>query len=250
MELFYSKDIEGDICKLDKNESTHCIKVLRYKSGDEISVIDGSGTLYNCLIINDNLKHVEAKIVSSFSNWSPHNYNLHMAVCPPKNTDRYEWFAEKASEMGFNILSPIIGEHSERRVFKSDRVERKLISAAKQSLKGIIPKVNDTRTVKEFIQAEGDRKALKFIAYCFEDEETPRISIKEALQKCASVKYTFEEYSGEEIIIMIGPEGDFSKEEAKLAIENGFVPIHLGKSRLRIETAALTAVCAVYLHFM
>ncbi len=247
MNLFYSKDIDDYICRLDKDESTHCIKVLRHKIGDKISVINGSGALYNCELIDDNFKHVEAKVLETIPNWRVHKYRLHMAVCPPKNTDRYEWFAEKASEMGFNKLSPIIGEHSERKVFKSARVERILISAAKQSLKGLIPIVAETMAVKEFIKLEAAKeKALKLIAYCFEDETFPRISIKQALQKYAAPK----NYSGEEIIIMIGPEGDFSTEEAKLALENGFIPIHLGESRLRIETAALTAVGAVYLNFI
>ncbi len=241
MELFYSKNIAGNICRLDKDESTHCIKVLRHKTGDKISVIDGSGTLYICEIINDNFKNLEAKVIDTISNWGLHPYKLHMAVCPPKNADRYEWFAEKASEMGLNKISPIIGEHSERKVFKSDRIKRILISAAKQSLKGLVPTVSETRTVKEFIVSEAENsKALKLIAYCFEDENHPRVPITDALQK----------HKGEEIIIMIGPEGDFSQEEAKLAIENGFIPIHLGKSRLRIETAALTAVAATYLHFI
>lgn len=247
MNLFYSKDINGSICRLDKDESTHCIKVLRHKVGDKISVIDGDGVLYNCEITNDSFKQVQAKVLESIPNWNVYKYKLHMAVCPPKNTDRYEWFAEKASEMGFNKLSPIIGEHSERKVFKSARIERILISAAKQSLKGLVPKVAETTSVKEFIKLEAKNiEALKFIAYCFEDEKTPRISIKEALQKYANLQ----EYRGQEIIIMIGPEGDFSSEEAHLALKNGFIPIHLGESRLRIETAALTAVGAVYLHFL
>ena len=116
MELFFSQDIEGGTVRLNHDESGHCIKVLRHKCGDEISVIDGCGTLYRCRITSDSHKGVEAIVLDSQSDWGGHNYNLHLAVCPTKNNDRYEWFAEKACEIGFDTLSPIIGEHSERRV--------------------------------------------------------------------------------------------------------------------------------------
>lgn len=240
MELFYSNDIEGGICRLDHDESGHCIKVLRHRCGDQINIIDGAGTLHRCKITTDSHKSVEAIIVESEENWGGHPYKLHMAVCPTKNNDRFEWFAEKACEIGFDMLHPVIGEHSERRVLKTQRVEKILLSAAKQSLKAAIPAVNEPVSVKEFIADCKDKEALKLIAYCFEDETMPRRNIKEAL----------EAYEGKEIIIMIGPEGDFSKQEADLAINAGFIPVHLGNSRLRTETAALTAVSAVYFRYM
>ena len=268
MELFYSENIEGGICRLDHDESGHCIKVLRHRSGDEISVIDGRGTLYRCRITNDSHKGVEAMVLDETSDWGSHPYHLHLAVCPTKNNDRYEWFAEKACEMGFDELSPVIGDHSERKILKTQRVEKILVSAAKQSLKASVPVVNEPISVKEFIQQNGVNAAargaedkgdaplacstdsvgqltvseqpLRLIAYCFEDENIPRRSIKEVLNN----------YDGTEIIVMIGPEGDFSKEEADLALASGFIPVHLGASRLRTETAALTATAAVYLQFM
>lgn len=247
MELFYSRDIEGGIVRLNQDESGHCIKVLRHRCGDEISVIDGCGTLYRCRITSDSHKGVEAAILESQHGWGSHPYNLHLAVCPTKNNDRYEWFAEKACEIGFDILSPVIGDHSERRVLKTARVEKILVSAAKQSLKAAIPAVNEPVSVKEFIaslkeiasQAGNDDRrdgTLKLIAYCFEDESVPRKSIREVL----------EGWEGSDIVVMIGPEGDFSKEEAQMALEAGFIPVHLGESRLRTETAALTAAAAVY----
>jgi 16S rRNA (uracil1498-N3)-methyltransferase len=156
-----------------------------------------------------------------------------MAVCPTKNLDRYEWFAEKATELGLDVISPVIGNHSERKVFKSDRLRRILLSASKQSLKGAVPVVNEPVSVRQFI-ADAPADALKLICCCFEGE-TPRTSINDAL--CLDKK----------IIILIGPEGDFSREEAALAVAAGFIPVHLGPSRLRTETAALTAVQAVYL---
>lgn len=247
MELFYSRDIDGNICRLDQDESGHCIRVLRHRCGDEISVIDGCGTLYRCRITADSHKGVETIVLDSLEGWGGHGYNLHLGVCPTKNNDRYEWFAEKACEMGFDRLTPLIGEHSERRVLKTSRVEKILVSAAKQSLKAAVPVVDEPVSVKDFIlsfrpsEAGGEISApLKLIAYCFEDENVPRRSIKEVL----------EAYDGRNIIVLIGPEGDFSHEEAKAALAAGFIPVHLGASRLRTETAALTAAAAVYFHYM
>lgn len=251
MELFFSSDIEGGICRLDKDESGHCAKVLRHRTGDEISVIDGCGTLYRCRITSDSPKGVEAMVLEETPDWGGHPYRLHMAVCPTKNNDRYEWFVEKACEIGLDEISPVIGEHSERRVFKTARVEKILVSAAKQSLKGAVPVVNEPVSVKEFIEGMADGAGagdggagavgpLKLIAYCFEDERVPRRSIKEVLGG----------HEESDVVVLIGPEGDFSKAEAELAIQNGFIPVHLGDSRLRTETAALTAVAAVYFRYM
>lgn len=241
MELFFSNDIAGGICRLDKDESGHCVKVLRHRCSDEISVIDGCGTMYRCRITSDNPKGVEAMVLSHEENWGGHSYNLHLAVCPTKNNDRYEWFAEKACEVGVDTISPVIGEHSERRIFKTSRLEKILISAAKQSLKASVPSVSEPVSVKEFIKANAeDANTLKLIAYCFEDERVPRRSIKEVL----------ESFDGTDIIVMIGPEGDFSKTEAEMALASGFIPVHLGASRLRTETAAVTAAEAAYFRYM
>ena len=240
MELFYSQEIEGGTCCLDHDESGHCIKVLRHRCGDEISVIDGRGTLYRCRIISDSHKEVVAQIIDSVQDWGGHPYHLHLAVCPTTNNDRYEWFAEKACEMGFDELSPIIGDHSERRILKTQRVEKILISASKQSLKAAVPVVNEPVSVKEFIAANADRSGLKLIAYCFDDERVPRRSIKDVLIG----------YEGTDVTVMIGPEGDFSHEEAELALQAGFIPVHLGASRLRTETAEVTAAAAAYFRYM
>lgn len=248
MELFFTDEIDGNICRLGQEESGHCIKVLRHRSGDEISVTDGNGCLYRCRISDDSPKNVSAEILECTENWGSHPYALHMAVAPTKNTDRYEWFMEKACEVGVDIISPVIGNHSERKIFKTARAGKILISASKQSLKGKVPTIKEPVSVSEFIRQYGDcgklegndDKVLRLIAYCFEDEAHPKTSIKSALA----------EYSGKEIIIMIGPEGDFSKEEAELAFKHGFIPVHLGDSRLRTETAAVTAVNAVYFRYM
>ena len=246
MELFYSNDICGDVCRLDHDESGHCAKVLRHRCGDEISVIDGHGTLYRCRLTCDSHKGVEAMVTGKEEGWGAHPYRLHLAVCPTKNNDRYEWFAEKACEFGFDELSPVIGDHSERKIMKTARVEKILVSAAKQSLKAAVPIVNEPVSVREFIERNGICGAptdedgyLRLIAYCFDDENVPRRSIKEVLDG----------FEGQDVIVMIGPEGDFSREEAELALARGFVPVHLGASRLRTETAALAATAAVYFHY-
>lgn len=256
MEIFYSPETEGsrcetesDRCILTDDEAAHCVKVLRHKAGDIISVINGKGTMYSCRILSASLKCVEAEILSAEENWGAHPYRLHLAVAPTKNADRYEWFAEKACEIGVDEITPVIGRHSERKIFKTARIEKILISAAKQSLKGSVPSVNAPVSVSDFILKYGMPEPagnnmqdghLRLIAYCFEDESRPRISVRQAL----------EEYKGYEVTVMIGPEGDFSREEAELAVRHGFIPVHLGHSRLRTETAAVTAAEAVYFRWM
>lgn len=239
MEIFFAREIDGTFCHLTEEESAHCVKVLRHREGDEIHVIDGEGTFYTCRLCDASPKGATAQILEVEKDWGAHPYQLTMAVCPTKNNDRYEWFAEKATEMGLDRIAPVIGEHSERRVFKTERLAKILLSASKQSLKGAIPQISEPVSVKEFIK-ECDAE-LKLICYCFE-EETLRRSIKEVLAEKAADNCT--------IAILIGPEGDFSRDEAKLAMENGFIPVHLGDSRLRTETAALTATAAVYFNYM
>lgn len=239
MEIFFAREIDGTFCHLTEEESAHCVKVLRHREGDEIHIIDGEGTFYTCRLCDASPKGATAQILEVEKDWGAHPYHLSMAVCPTKNNDRYEWFAEKATEMGLDRIAPVIGEHSERRVFKTERLAKILLSASKQSLKGAIPQISEPVSVKEFIK-ECDAE-LKLICYCFE-EETLRRSIKEVLAEKAAENCT--------IAILIGPEGDFSRDEAKLAMENGFIPVHLGDSRLRTETAALTATAAVYFNYM
>ncbi len=239
MEIFFAREIDGTFCHLTEEESAHCVKVLRHREGDEIHVIDGEGTFYTCRLCDASPKGATAQILEVEKDWGAHPYHLTMAVCPTKNNDRYEWFAEKATEMGLDRIAPVIGEHSERRVFKTERLAKILLSASKQSLKGAIPQISEPVSVKEFIK-ECDAE-LKLICYCFE-EETLRRSIKEVLVEKAADNCS--------IAILIGPEGDFSRDEAKLAMDNGFIPVHLGDSRLRTETAALTATAAVYFNYM
>ena len=236
MELFYCREIDANLCHLDQEESAHCIRVLRHRAGDKVNIIDGEGTFYDCTLLDDSPKAAVARIDSVQKCWGAHNYRLTMAVCPTKNIDRYEWFAEKATEFGVDTIVPVIGDHSERKIVKTDRIRKILISATKQSLKGDIPEIQEPVGVTQFIKEYADKDALKLFACCFEDEDHPRRSILDALK----------ETNGREIVVLIGPEGDFSQTEEDTALESGFIPVHLGGSRLRTETAALAAVSAVY----
>ena len=269
MEIFYAHEISAREVFLDTDESAHCVRVLRHRTGDEITVVDGLGTMMRCRVTDDSPKGVSAEILESFPGWSGHPYSLTMAVCPTKNNDRFEWFVEKATEIGVDRIVPVIGERSERRVFKPERSRKIALSAMKQSLKACLPLVEEPIPVKGFILSpavEGDSPYLrpfarigsrsdreqeglvastavneiKLICYCFEGD-TERRSIEDVLREVPE---------GSDITVMIGPEGDFSPQEAQLAVENGFIPVHLGPSRLRTETAAVTAATAVYLHFL
>ena len=235
MEIFWAEEVGGGLCRLGEEESAHCVRVLRHKAGDAVSVIDGFGTMYECELVNDSPKGADARIVKEHHGWGSHDYELTMAVCPTKNIDRYEWFAEKATEFGIDKIVPVIGEHSERKILKPERLKKILLSATKQSLKARIPELAEVTTVKKFIGETADEDALKLIAYCFDDADE-RHSIKEAL----------EGYVGKRIIVLIGPEGDFSHDEAAAAIKAGYIPVHIGESRLRTETAALAAVAMTY----
>jgi len=237
MELFYSADVCDGIVRLDSEESAHCVRVMRHRAGDEVFVADGAGTMYRCTLLNASAQAAELQIKESFPGWHSRPYRLTMAVCPTKNPDRYEWFAEKATEMGVDEIIPVIAGHSERRVFKTERLRRILLSAAKQSLKSSVPVLREPTPLSELLTS-GFGPRLRLMAYCFEDESHPRISITEALRG----------FDGTDITVLIGPEGDFSEAEVRAALDAGFVPVHLGDSRLRTETAALTSVAAVYLH--
>ena len=238
--------------------------------------------MYRCVITDESPKGVVARVEAVQEGWGSHPYYLRMAVCPTKNIDRYEWFVEKAVELGVDEIVPVIGEHSERRVVRIDRLQKIAISAAKQSLKGAIPVIAEPTSVLDFIASQGvltcsakeapqsKRLAplsdIRLIAYC-SDDVAPRGSIIDALAAaCESVSTAgecvyrapsfgartrpFPTADGKAaacVTVLIGPEGDFSKEEVQAAIAAGFEPVHLGPSRLRTETAAITAVEAAYL---
>ncbi len=226
MYIFYEPNFSSNGNILSQEESKHCIRVLRHQNGDTITVMDGKGYSYSAKIVDANPKKCVLEIVETIF-YEPRPFSLHMAVAPTKNIDRYEWFLEKATEVGIEEITPILCEHSERKVIKPERLEKILVSAAKQSLKYYIPKLNPITTIKDFINSNTSENT--FIAHC---ENTTKKLLKDI--------YTPNSNS----IILIGPEGDFSLSEISLAVENNYKAISLGKERLRTETAALMG-CAV-----
>ena len=227
MQLFLGH-IEGDKFQLDAAEVQHCVKVLRKTVGDQIHFITGDGALYKGIISFTSKSKVYGSYTKVESTFGSVPYSLTIAIAPTKNMDRIELFVEKAVEMGIATIVPIICDHSERKVIKEERLRKIVLSATKQSLKGKIAAVKEAISFKEFISKEHSNL---LIAHC---EEGDKSSLKEVLD--AKVPTT----------IMIGPEGDFSPAEIKVALDAGAKPIHLGSSRLRTETAGLVAVSTVY----
>ncbi len=223
MHLFYTPDIEADLYQLNEEESRHAIKVLRLSLGDVVQLVDGRGGFYDAQIIEDHPKRCLLKVVSKKEAYGKRNHYLHIAIAPTKNIERIEWFLEKATEMGIDEITPIICDRSERKDVKVSRLEKIITSAVKQSLKAYHPKLNAPQSFKDFIQYADSHY---YIAHCMEGS-------KELLNSLVS--------PGGSYTIMIGPEGDFSPAELKVAQEHQVRPISLGESRLRTETAALAA---------
>lgn len=223
MHVFYTPDIQTN-AELPEEEAQHCTRVLRLTTGDEITLTDGKGSFYKAAITAATNKRCLVAIKETNYQEPLWPCHLHIAMAPTKNMDRNEWFAEKATEIGFNELTFLNCRFSERKVIKTERIEKILISAIKQSLKARLPILNEMTDFDSFIVQ--DFKGQKFIAHCYEGEKP---LLKKKIQK------------GEDVLVLIGPEGDFSEEEVDKAIKHGFIPISLGKSRLRTETAALVA---------
>jgi len=230
MQLFFTENPESEIV-LSKEESKHATKVLRKKEGDILNFTDGKGGFYKAEITVADTKKCRLQIISSEQKPKQHNYHLHIAIAPTKNMDRYEWFLEKATEIGIDEITPIICEHSERKVTKTERCNRILLSAMKQSLKFHLPKLNEAMPLKEFLKQ--DFEGNKYIAHC-EDGEKTELRKEEKANKTT---------------VLIGPEGDFSASEIEMALQNQFKAVNLGTSRLRTETAGLVAVHTINLKY-
>ena len=223
MHLFYTPDIQIKT-ELPEEEAQHCIRLLRLTAGDEITLTDGKGNLYRAENSAATNKRCFVNILQTIPPAPLWPCHLHIAMAPTKNMDRNEWVAEKANEIGFDELTFLNCRFSERKVIKTERIEKILVSAMKQSLKARLPVLNEMTDFDKFIAR--DFKGQKFIAHCYEGEKP---LLRDVLQK------------GGDALVLIGPEGDFSEEEVKKATEKGFIPISLGKSRLRTEAAALVA---------
>jgi 16S rRNA (uracil1498-N3)-methyltransferase len=226
--LFYTPDINLDtrLYTLSEDESKHCVRVLRMAEGDYIRLIDGKGTFYDAEIIEPNPKRCTVSIQHVQADEGKRDYFIHIAVAPTKNTDRLEWFLEKSTEIGIDEITPMECDHSERAVVKTERLNRVVTAAMKQSMKAFHPLLNELKQFSEVLQLARSFKGQKFIAHCRPGDK-------------ASLKSSYKK--GADALVLIGPEGDFSTDEVKLATEQGFVPVSLGSSRLRTETAAVVA---------
>lgn len=226
MHVFYTPDLHDQAqYTLNEEESKHCSKVLRLSTGDKVFLVDGRGGLYEAEIETESKKHVGLLITKTTKEHQKRNHHLHIAIAPTKNIDRLEWFLEKATEIGIDEITPIICERSERKVVKEDRLLKVITSAVKQSLQAYHPLLNPAITFSQLLQQQ--TTATKLIAHCVDDAE--RSYIKDLVQPLNSY------------LILIGPEGDFSPQEITTALQHGFMPVTLGTTRLRTETAALAA---------
>lgn len=230
MQLFYNSEISIETKQItfDKIESKHIVRVLRKKENDILKITNGKGYLFDVRISFANDKKCLADIIAVTEKKNPRNYYLHIAIAPTKNNDRMEWFLEKATEIGIDEITPIICKNSERRIVKLERFEKIIQSAMKQSLKFTLPKLNEPRKFSDFINQNLDGKIC--IAHCEKQEKKLLKSVIDASEK---------------VTVLIGPEGDFSSDEINKALMKKIIPITLGKSRLRTETAALVAVNSV-----
>lgn len=229
VQLFYNPSLDNSFKQFffTTEESKHIVKVLRKTAGDTLNITNGKGSLFEAKILEANPKKCKAQIVAEKRS-IPKLHSLHIAIAPTKMNDRLEWFLEKATEIGINEITPILCDHSERKVIKQERLEKVLQAAMKQSLQTYLPKLNPLTPLKDFLNtAEAD---LKMIAHCQEGE---KLELKRRVQ------------ADKDVLILIGPEGDFSKAEVKAASEAGFFPVALGKNRLRTETAGIVACTTV-----
>jgi len=230
MQIFYAPGISGNSWVLDEKESKHCIRVLRMKKGTPVKVIDGKGNLFEGVISRADQKKCKIAIDNIIREFEKRNYLLHIAISPLKNPERFEWFVEKSVEIGIDEITPLICKNTEKQRIKPERINNIIISAMKQSLKAGKTILNEPTSFEDFIKK--DLEGIKLISHCNSAGERTKIDTV---------------YSrGDNAVILIGPEGDFSDNEITAAIKNNFRPVHLGKSRLRTETAGITACYSIY----
>ena len=232
MQLFYAPDLTTPLYTLGEEESKHCIRVLRLRRGDTLHLTDGRGTLYRCEIAEEDARRCTVRVVERFPDYERMPYRLTMAVAPTKNNDRFEWFLEKATEIGVAEIIPLATEHSERRTLKPERENKVITAAVKQSLKAYHPRLHEMTPLRQVIKQPFDGQ--KFIAHC----DAPRSALGKAFLPRILHK-------GGDVLVLIGPEGDFSPKEIDLAVRGGFREITLGSQRLRTETAAVMATALV-----
>jgi len=230
MQIFYAPDISGNSYTLDEIESRHLIRVLRMAKGAEVRLIDGKGNLYEGFISDPDQNRCTIEITGKTADFEKRDYRLHMAISPIKNAERFEWFIEKSVEIGVDEITPLVCRNTEKPGIKPGRINNLIISAMKQSLKATKPVLNEACDFKEFLKS--DPVGIRMIAHC--DASSLRTGISDVYSKKESA------------VILIGPEGDFTKDEINLAFCKGYKPIHLGASRLRTETAGVAACHSIY----
>jgi len=224
LNIFFTPGLSGDSYLLSEEESKHIVRVLRFRKGDFVFLTNGKGDFFKAEIEDDNPKACLVRIIETMHEFGKRNYKIHLAIAPTKNIDRFEWFLEKATEIGMDEITPLICDHSERREIKTERLNKVIVSALKQSVKAYLPKLNAALPFSRVVSMQSPGQ--KFICSTEAD--------KNNLLKNSYVK-------GNDVLIFIGPEGDFSKEEIELAVENKFNVVSLGESRLRTETAGIAA---------
>lgn len=225
MQLFYAHELKGELHTLEEQESKHIIRVSRMKCGDTIQLTDGAGKMCTGELVNEDPRRCEVRIIEVQEEYGKRGFHLHVAIAPTKNINRFEWFLEKATEIGIDEVTPLICHRSERKVVKTERLNKVITAAMKQSVKAYLPLLHEATAFKEFVTAK--HSGQKFIAYVEEGEHPSLKSL-----------YTI----GKDATILIGPEGDFSPEEVEFARKKGFALVSLGESRLRTETAGLVAL--------
>jgi 16S rRNA (uracil1498-N3)-methyltransferase len=230
MQVFYAPDITGEYYTLDERESKHTVRVLRMVEGSEIKLIDGKGNLYEGVISDPDQRACKIRILNIMKGFEKRDYRLHIGISPLKNPERFEWFVEKSVEIGIDEITPVICHHTEKQGLKPERLNNIIVSAMKQSLKASSTKLNQACEFNDFIISSN--QGTHMIAHCNDDNE--RKSIGEVYRK------------GSDAVVLIGPEGDFSAEEIVIAVNNGYIPVSLGKSRLRTETAGVAACHSIY----
>jgi 16S rRNA (uracil1498-N3)-methyltransferase len=230
MQIFYAPDITGTMYTLDEKESRHLIRVLRMTKGDEVRLIDGRGNLYPGIISDPDQNRCKIEITGSIKDFEKRSYSLHIAISPLKNPERFEWFVEKSVELGVDEITPLICSKTEKPGIKTERINNLIISAMKQSLKANKTSFHSPCSFNDFIST--GKSEIQMIAHCHEPLLRHRISDVYSKNKSA--------------IILIGPEGDFTKEEIDAATKRNYLPVHLGPSRLRTETAGVAACHSIY----
>jgi 16S rRNA (uracil1498-N3)-methyltransferase len=233
MNVFYTPEIDENQVELDEQESRHAVRVLRLKTGDEVRLVDGRGGWYTAEIIDSGSRNCQLRIITYTPDYHPLPQHVHIAISPTNSMDRFEWFLEKVTEMGISEITPLMCHRTERSRVNMERIDRIVVSSMKQSLKAFKPMLNSPVPLANFIAHK--REGIQGIAHCIPEEKEMMIRRTGLNDLLTDTTYT----------LLVGPEGDFTREEVEMALQAGFTPFHLGESRLRTETAGVYICAAI-----